>query len=56
MARNNDFTLESILLYSPQKEKALSTSKKEVKCKQGKIDGSLLLVKKKKLHVTMKKF
>jgi hypothetical protein len=46
MVGKNDFTLQSIFMYSPQKEKALSTSKKEVECKQGKVDGSLLLIKK----------
>ncbi len=31
MARKNDFTLESIILYNPQRDKALSTSKKQIK-------------------------
>ncbi len=31
MARKNDFTSENILLYNPQRDKALSTSKKEVR-------------------------
>jgi len=31
MARKNDFTSENILMYSPQRDKALSTSKEEVK-------------------------
>jgi hypothetical protein len=31
MARKSDFTLEIILLYSPQRDKTLSTSKKEVR-------------------------
>jgi hypothetical protein len=31
MARKNNFTSKNILLYSPQKENALNTSKKEVK-------------------------
>jgi hypothetical protein len=31
MARKNDFTSENILLYNPQRDKTLSTSKKEVK-------------------------
>jgi hypothetical protein len=46
MARKNAFSFKSILLYSPQKDKTLNTSKKEVKFKQGKVDGSLLPVKK----------
>jgi hypothetical protein len=53
--KKNDFTFKSIFVYSPQKDKGLSTPKKEVMCKQVKVDGSLLLVKK-KLHVTMQKF
>jgi hypothetical protein len=31
MTRKNNFTLESIIPYNPQKEKALSTSNKGVK-------------------------
>jgi hypothetical protein len=31
MARKNNFTLESIIFYSPQKDKNLSTSKEKVK-------------------------
>jgi hypothetical protein len=31
MVGKNNFTLENILPYNPQKDKALSTSKKEIK-------------------------
>jgi hypothetical protein len=31
MARKNNFTLENIFLYGPQKDRVLSTSKKEGK-------------------------
>jgi hypothetical protein len=31
MARKNNFTLESIFLYNPQRDKALSTSEKEIR-------------------------
>jgi len=45
MAKKKDFSFKSILLYNPQKDKTLSTSKKEDGCKQGKVDSSLFLVK-----------
>jgi hypothetical protein len=31
MAKKTDFTLENIFLYKPQRDKTLSTSKKEVR-------------------------
>jgi hypothetical protein len=43
--KKKDFSFKSILLYNPQKDKTLSTSKKEDGCKQGKVDSSLFLVK-----------
>lgn len=31
IARKNNFTLENIIMYSPKKDRSLSTSKKEIK-------------------------